>query len=244
MRRILPASLPVWVACVIFATGACSDATGLHVFVHRGGTSPEELRFAVLLDAAPDGSRPAESIVNPDGAGRRLGPFSGDPVDVIVYLPDESARRTARCTVTAMIAGAAAATAENAAIVTKHELARVDLYLGAGTGGTGGTAGSPAAGTGAGGTSGTPGANGSGNSGSGNGSSDVPDPDTACAGLPAGAVCEPGRCDKDGKKATPARACDQNGRCMKSEPVDCGDEQRCSEGVCQPRAEDDDPGDD
>lgn len=277
-----------WLACSFGTLTACTDSTGLHVFVHRGHTAPDELRFEVVLEPAPGGGGAPERIVNPDTVGRRVGPFATDPVDVIVYLPERFATRTARCAATAMVSGAAAASAQANAMVPRDGLTRVDLVLmavpgtpdngadpGAGTGGTsgngaagGGTGGSTGTGTGAtggamagtangsGGANGGPtggpmgggamsgGTSGGGSTGMGGTGDDGPQPDPACAGRPAGATCEPGHCDKDGKKATPPRVCDQQGRCAKAEPVDCGGDGLCSEGICRPRGDDQDDDDD
>lgn len=232
--------------CLVGALAACTDSTGLHVFVHRGNIAADELRFEVVLEPGAGGSSAPERIVNPETVGRRVGPFASDPVDVIVYLPERLAARTARCAATAMVSGATAGAAHATVTVARGDLTRVDLRLmaapvvpdGAAGAGSGGGA------SGSGGAAGNAGAGGTDIGGGGTGGETGTKPDPACAGLHPGAICEPGRCDKNAKKATPPRVCDEQGRCGKTDPVDCGGDGLCAAGVCQPSAGDDDDDDD
>ena len=120
----------VWLAAMTLAAGmsACSDpATGLHVNVHLGALSFDELRFGVVAAGVDGGD--AMTLVAPDTLGRRPGPFpAGDP-DVVILLRDDIDGRAIVCDVTALRAGLAVGTGHNAMLGQAHHIRDMDVLI-------------------------------------------------------------------------------------------------------------------
>ena len=174
----------VAVTAWLFA-GCKQDSTGVHVHVHLGSLSYDELRFGVLEAGEGDDSSVPLLLIDPEGAGRKAGLSGGRDQDVVILLKDDVDGHEILCDVAALVAGVPVGHGDGIVQGMAHHIRDVDVYItggptddasapgdaasegNAGAGGASGTGGS----VGTGGDNGAGGANGTGGATSAGGAS-------------------------------------------------------------------------
>src|SRR3954464_6768160 len=127
MNRIRALAYAAMAMC-LFA-GCKQDQTGLHVHVHLGSISYDELRFGVLEIGGGDNNSAPMLLVDPQDIGRKVGLSSGRDQDVVILLDDNVDGKAILCDVAALSEGSPAGNGDGTVQAHAHQIRDVDVYI-------------------------------------------------------------------------------------------------------------------